>query len=193
MLNTRSCRLSFWHSCLNKYSTYHLTVFFLLSTRVLKVPLELCTRFTSITNNNNNNNNYYYYIRASSVNKKICNSKSFTYCRWSCDMAHHERDCEKRPRRCGKRGCEFVAHNRNEALDHLRDAHAYYVWIHFEDKETELEWKEHVGTVFGQSTRYLCWPLVHNCADSSYTFASNCYTYRAYSFYSCFLCLFRMA
>ena len=69
-------------------------------------------------------------------------------------MAHHERDCEKRPRRCGKRGCEFVAHNRNEALDHLRDAHAYYVWIHFEDKETELEWEEHVDEQWQGARRH---------------------------------------
>jgi hypothetical protein len=54
-------------------------------------------------------------------------------------MAMHERDCEMRPRRCGKRSCEFVAHNRNEAMDHLRSAHAYYVWIHFEDKDAEVE------------------------------------------------------
>lgn len=62
---------------------------------------------------------------------------STMYCTRSCEMTLHEHDCEMRPRRCGKRGCDFVAHNRNEALDHLRDAHAYYMWIHFEDKETD--------------------------------------------------------
>ena len=58
-------------------------------------------------------------------------------------------------RRCGKRSCEFVAHNRNEAMDHLRSAHAYYVWIHFEDKDVELEWeKKEIWSLYNLCSLY---------------------------------------
>ena len=51
-------------------------------------------------------------------------------------LEDHKRTCPARPRRCSFKGCEFVATNKMEALDHMNTKHSDEIWTNMDNLST---------------------------------------------------------
>ena len=49
-----------------------------------------------------------------------------------CELAVHEANCPRRPRRCGAAGCDFSTSDVKAGLTHLATAHEAALWDEFE-------------------------------------------------------------